>query len=74
MPSRSATANESRVNRRVTASTRNGIPIQRGRPDLLLAMILGYTSRFSVPSSQFSVLSSQKSDRREVELSGTVDE
>src|SRR5260370_27380698 len=40
---RSATANESTVNRNVIASTRAGIPIQRGPPELLFAMRSGYT-------------------------------
>src|ERR1700676_1338253 len=40
---RSATANESTVNRNVIANTRAGIPIQRGPPVLLFAMLSGYT-------------------------------
>src|SRR5258706_620357 len=44
MLSRSATANDSTVNRNVIANTRAGIPIQRGPPELVFAMLLSYTS------------------------------
>src|ERR1700674_3895879 len=40
MLSRSATANESTVNRNVIANTRAGIPIQRGPPELAFPMLL----------------------------------
>src|ERR1700737_3569534 len=40
--SRSATANASTVNRNVIANTRAGIPVQRGAPELVFAMPLGY--------------------------------
>src|SRR5258708_1489923 len=43
MLSRSATANASTVSRNVIANTRAGIPIQRGPPELVFAMLLGYT-------------------------------
>ena len=43
MLSSSATANDSKVNRKVIANTRAGIPIQRGASELeLFAMLLGY--------------------------------
>ena len=42
MLSKSATAKESTVNRNVIASTRAGIPIQRGAPGPVFAMLLGY--------------------------------
>jgi hypothetical protein len=37
------TANVSRVKRNVAAKTRAGIPIQRGRFEMLFAMLVGYT-------------------------------
>jgi hypothetical protein len=43
MLSRSATANESRVSRNVTANTRNGIAIQPGRPEAVFDILLTYT-------------------------------
>jgi hypothetical protein len=43
MLSRSATANDSRVNKNVIANTRTGIPIQRGPPELVFAMPISYT-------------------------------
>src|SRR6202051_688604 len=52
MLSRSATANDSTVNRNVIANTRAGIPIQRGPPELVFPMLLSYTStQTSVQSS-----------------------
>src|SRR5271157_6127066 len=43
MLNRSATANDSKVNRNVIANARTGIPIQRGPPELVLPMLLSYT-------------------------------
>jgi len=43
MLSRSATANDSRVNKNVIANTRAGIPIQRGPSELVFAMLISYT-------------------------------
>jgi len=42
--SNNATANVSRVNRKVIANTRTGIPTQRGPAEFVFAMLLGYTN------------------------------